>query len=136
MVPNYDEHTKMKIQEIISEAVTQKKITKRQQQSTRGLNTYSDGEKWNGDYTAYRLGQAVASTDGVTPPNIDGKSWIGKSKSAHPYTKEEQEMLKLAYKAVGASYEDLNHGDMESKELDTTNKVSPVAKPKRNKYGV
>jgi len=45
-------------------------------------------------------------------------------------------MLKQAYKAVGANYKDLNHGDMESKELDTINKTSPVAAPKRNKYGV
>lgn len=126
----------MRATEFISEALTQKKITKRQQQSTTGLNTYSDSEKWNSDYTAYRLGQAVAGTDGITPPDIDAKSWIGKSKSTHPYTKEEQEMLKQAYKAVGASYKDLNCGDMESKELDTVNKVSPVAKPKPNKYGI
>ena len=125
----------MKIQEIILE-VTQKKITKRQQQSTAGLNTYSDGERWNSDYTAYRLGMAVASTDGDNEPNMDGKSWIGKSKSTHPYTKEEQEMLKKAYKAVGAKYQDVNHGDMQSKELDSTNKTSPVATPKKNKYGV
>jgi hypothetical protein len=45
-------------------------------------------------------------------------------------------MFKQAAKAVGASYEDLNHGDMKSKELDTTNKTSPVAKIKKNKYGV
>lgn len=126
----------MRANEFITEALSQKKISKRQQQSTKGLNTYSDGEKWNSDYTAYRLGQAVAGTDGITPPDIDAKSWIGKSKSTHPYTKEEQEMLKQAYKAVGATYQDLNHGDMESRELDTTNKVSPVATPKKNKYGI
>jgi hypothetical protein len=45
-------------------------------------------------------------------------------------------MLKQAYKAVGATYQDLNHGDMESKELGTVNTTSPVAKPKKNKYGV
>ena len=127
----------MKIYEIISEGtVTQKKISKRQQQSTAGLNVFSDGEKASGDYTMYRLGMAVACTDGVITPDINGKSWIGKSKSAHPYTRQEQEMLKKAYKAVGANYQDLNHGDMASQELETTNKTSPVAQPKRNKYGV
>jgi len=30
----------------------------------------------------------------------------------------------------------LTKGDMRSQELNTTNVVSPVAKPKRNKYGV
>lgn len=103
------------------------KISKRQQQSTRGVNTFSDAERWNADYVAYRLGMAVACTDGTTTPNIDSKSWIGKSKAAFPYSKLEQEMLKKAYKAVGADYKDLNHGDMESKELDTTNNCSPVA---------
>lgn len=124
-----------KLEQELQEA-TEKHITKRQQQSTTGLNTFSDGERWNGDYVSYRLGMAAASTDGKIDPNMDAKSWIGKQKSTHPYTKEEQEILKKAYKAVGAKYKDLNHGDMRSLELDEINKVSPVAKRKKNKYGV
>lgn len=125
----------MRAKDFITEK-KQSKMTKRQNQSTRGVNTYSDAERWNSDYVAYRLGMAVAGTDGQIEPEIDSKSWIGKSKSTHPYTQEEQEMLKKAYKAVGANYKDENHGDMRSLELDTTNKTSPVAKPKKNKYGV
>ena len=45
-------------------------------------------------------------------------------------------MFVQAAKVVGADYEDLNHGDMRSLELDSTHKVSPVAKIKTNKYGV
>lgn len=115
----------MRANEFITEA-TEKKISKRQQQSTKGLNTYGDGEHVSGDYTSYRLGMAVAGANGKDPLDMKGKSWIGKKKSAHPYTKEEQEMLKQAYKAVGAEYTDVNHGDMESKELDSTNAISPV----------
>ena len=127
----------MRAREFIQEGKsTQAKITKRQVQSTRGLNTYSDAEMWNSDYVAYRLGMAVAGTDGIIEPEMDEKSWIGKSKSTHPYTEEEQEMLKKAYKVVGAKYQDVNKGNMKSMELDTTNKVSPVAKIKKNKYGV
>lgn len=125
----------MRAKEFIVE-VSQKKISKRQSQSTRGLNTVSDAEHWNSDYVQYRLGMAVACTDGYIDPDMEAKSWVGKSKTTHPYTQQEQEMLKRAYKAVGASYKDLNHGDMESRELDSTEVVSPVAKPKRNKYGV
>ena len=127
----------MKILDIISES-SERAISKRQSQSTTGLNTYGDSERMSGDYTAYRLGMAVAAANGKDPlpPEMKAKSWIGKKKSTHPYTKEEQEMLKQAYKAVGANYQDLNHGDMESKELDTVNTTSPVAKPKKNKYGV
>jgi hypothetical protein len=116
----------MKINELITE-VKNGKITKRQQQSTRGVHTYGDREKVSGDYTSYRLGMAVAGADGKTPVKIDSKSWAGKKKTAHPYSKVEQDMLKDAYKAVGADYKDLNNGDMNSEELDGTNTVSPVA---------
>lgn len=127
----------MKVYEIITEAkVKQGKMTKRQNQPTRGVHTFGDAEKANSDYVQFRVGMAAAATDGKTMPDIDAKSWIGKKKAAFPYTKEEADILKMAYKAAGADYQDLNHGDMESKELDTTQKISPVSKPKRNKYGI
>jgi hypothetical protein len=126
---------RMKVTEIISEA-KQAKITKRQSQSSRGISTYSDAERANSDYVAFKLGQAMASTDGKTVPEIDAKSWYGKKKTVHPYTAIENEMFKKAAKAVGAKYDDVNHGDMRSLELDSIQKTSPVAKPKRNKYGV
>jgi hypothetical protein len=101
-------------------------ISKRKQWGTRGLHIYSDGERWNGDYTLSRLGMAVAGTDGETPPDIDPKSWVGKHKTVHPYTQEEADMLKLAYRAVGAKYQDLNGGDMESEEPPGGNTSSPI----------
>lgn len=125
----------MKVFEIITE-MRQPTPSKRQAQSSRGLNTYRDGEKADSTYTSYRLGMAVAGANGKDPIDMDGKSWAGKNKTTHPYTNEEQEMLKQAYKVVGAKYKDLNHGDLESLELDSTNKTSPVAKRKTNKYGV
>jgi hypothetical protein len=125
----------MKIYDIITE-VKQPKPTKRQSQSTKGMNIYGDVERANSDYVAFKLGQAMASTDGKNVPEIDAKSWYGKKKTVHPYTEVEQQMFIKAAKAVGADYTDLNHGDMKSKELDTTNKVSPVASRKTNKYGV
>ena len=125
----------MKIREIINER-KQGKLTKRQKEPTRGVSIYSDAERWNSDYVAFKLGQAMAATDGKTIPDIDAKSWIGKSKSIHPYTEVENEMFKKASQAVGAKYTDLNKGDMRSLELKTTNTVSPVASPKKNKYGI
>lgn len=104
------------------------KISKRAQQPSRGINTYGDGEHVSGDYTSYRLGMAVAGADGSGKPlDLDAKSWVGKKKTAHPYSKLEQGMLKQAYKAIGAESQDINHGDMESKELEGTHTVSPVA---------
>lgn len=115
----------MRAREFVTEA-SEGKISKRHQQATRGLNWFGDDEKWNTDYVAYRLGMAVACADGINPIEMDAKSWVGKGKTAHPYTEEEQAMLKQAYKAAGANYKDLNHGDMDSEELKSTNDVSPV----------
>jgi hypothetical protein len=116
----------MKAHEFITEKKNGK-VSKRQQQSTRGMNIYSDSEQLNTDYTSYRLGMAVAGADGKTPVKMDSKSWVGKKKTTHPYSQAEQDMLKDAYKAVGADYTDLNHGDMRSKELEGTYTVSPVS---------
>ena len=114
----------------------ERKISKRQQQASVGINTFGDEEHMNADYTQYRLGLAVACADGTSPIPDVGKTWHGKRKTTHPYTQEEQDMLKQAYKAVGANYKDVNKGNMRSMELDDTNKTSPIAKPKKNKYGV
>jgi len=124
----------MKIKDIIQESVGE--LSDHQRRATRGLNRFTDGKKWNSDYTLYRLGLALAATDGKTMPEVDEESWLGKWKLTAPYSQEEQEMLKLAYKAVHANHEDMNHGDLRSQEGPTINKSSPVAKPKKNKYGV
>ena len=71
---------------------------------------------------------AVASSDGVNPIEMDSESWSGKHNTAHPYTKEENDMLKLAYKAAGLEYKDLNNGNLDSEELPNTNTQS-IAKP-------
>lgn len=102
------------------------KITKRQQFGTVGLHLYGDGSPRNHIYTLHRLMMAAAMTDGTVQPNLDQESWIGKAGSAHPYTQEEADMLKLAYKAVGAVYQDLNQGDLDSEEPPGGNARSPI----------
>lgn len=103
------------------------KISKRHQQSTRGLNIFSKKiDSYDRLYDLNRLMMAVASSDGVHPIEMDSESWVGKHNTAHPYTKEEQDMLKLAYKAAGLEYKDLNNGDMDSEELESTHINSPV----------
>ena len=70
---------------------------------------------------------AVAMADGSDKVlDMDEKSWIGKKRGAYPYTEIEQKMLKQAFRAAGAEYTDLNSGDLESEEVDSTNKQSPV----------
>lgn len=104
------------------------KMTKRQQNPTRGVNKYTDDDRWNSDYKLYRLGLAMAATDGKTPPDMDEESWVGRWKTLHPYSNEEQEVINLAAKVAGVNVHDVNNGDMRSKETDDTYTVSPVAK--------
>ncbi len=116
----------MKILELITER-KKGKLSKRQQNSTRGLHLFSDAEKANSDYTFNRVGLAAAMCDGTNNPDVDYLSWLGKRKVTAPYTKVEADILKQAYKIAGANYTDLNHGDMNSTELSSTNTVSPVS---------
>jgi hypothetical protein len=116
----------MRAQEFVSEARVGK-ISKYQQQSTRGLNIFSKKiDSYDRLYDLNRLMMAVASSDGVNPIEIDSESWVGKHNTTHPYTREEQNMLKLAYKAAGLEYRDLNNGDMDSEEVESTNTQSPL----------
>ena len=118
----------MRANEFISES-KKGKISSRQQQSTRGLNVFSKKiDSYDRIYDLNRLMMAVASSDGINPVKMDAESWIGKHNTAHPYTKEEQDMLKLAYKAADLEYIDLNNGDLDSEELPNTNTQS-IAKP-------
>ena len=116
----------MRAREFIPEAKQNAKLSDRKRYPTRGLNLFSDGDKWNSDYTLNRVMMALAATDGKSVPDLNPLSWVGKHKTAHPYTQEEQAMLKMAYKAAGADYHDLNNGDMDSEEMPDTDKVSPI----------
>ena len=118
----------MRANEFVSESKNGK-ISKRQQQSTRGLNIFSKKiDSYDRLYDLNRLMMAVASSDGINPIKMDAESWVGKHNTTHPYTKEEQDMLKLAYKATGIAYRDLNKGDLDSEELVSTNTQS-IVKP-------
>jgi hypothetical protein len=118
----------MRASEFINES-QQGKISNRQQQSTRGLHVFSKKiDSYDRLYDLNRLMMAVASSDGVNPIKIDAESWVGKHNTAHPYTKEEQAMLNMAFKAAGLAHKDLNSGDLDSKELSSTNTQS-IVKP-------
>lgn len=114
------------------------KVSQRFQQATVGLDKFRDKQFADRIYELNRVMMAVASSDGINPlnPEIDAESWAGRNNIAVPYTEIEQAMLMQAFGAVGSHYQDLNNGDTKSQELKSTYKQSPVAKPKRNKYGV
>ena len=115
----------MRAQEFITEQ--DGKIGKRRQVATVGLNLFSDAERTSSDYTLNRVMMAVAMADGSDAPiKMDSKSWVGKKRAAFPYTEIEQQMLKQAFKAAGANYTDLNHGDLDSEEHPAVNTTSPM----------
>ena len=114
-----------------SEFVSESKIGKignRKQMSTIGLHKFRDEKMADRVYELNRIMMAAASTDGTFVPDIDSESWAGRYDIAAPYTKEEHNMLMMAYKASGSDYHDLNKGDLKSKELDSINTQS-ISKP-------
>jgi hypothetical protein len=101
-------------------------ISTRQRFATVGLNKFRDAQFADRVYELNRVMMAVASTDGTFVPELDGESWSGRNNVAAPYTKQEQEMLKKAYQAIGSKHIDLNHGDLESSEHPEVYTASPV----------
>ena len=114
----------MRASEFISEGHAVGRISKRKNFATVGLHKFADTA--DRLYVLNRVMMAAAATDGTFVPDMDEKSWVGKHKTAHPYTPQEQDMLKMAFRAAGAEWHDLNHGDMDSEELPDTNTASPV----------
>jgi hypothetical protein len=127
----------MKINEILSEN-TQKSgpISQRFQRATVGLNKFRDNDMADRYYELYRVMLAAASVNGKDPIDVDPESWIGRYNIATPYTAEEQAMLKQAFQAIGSEWHDLNNGDYRSQEVTSTYKASPIAKPRRNQFGI
>lgn len=117
----------MKAKEFITEKNSKGTIGSLRQQATRGLHKFRDGDKSNTVYELNRVMMAVACSDGKSFPNNDSESWVGTAAVSAPYSKEEHDMLKLAYQAMGSDYYDLNHGDLESQELKDTNTHSPIS---------
>lgn len=103
------------------------KLSKRIQQATVGLHRFRDPGGYDRAYELNRVMMAAACADGTdTPIDMDQASWVGKYNTASPYTEEEHKMLKQAFRAVGSETHDLNHGDLRSQEVESTNKLSPI----------
>jgi hypothetical protein len=116
----------MRAKEFVTEDAVGK-ISKRNQNATVGLHKFRDPNFADRVYELNRVMMAVASNNGkefVFP--VDGESWAGRNDIAAPYTQVEQDMLNLAYKAIGSKATDINKGDLRSQEHPAVNKTSPV----------
>jgi hypothetical protein len=116
----------MRASEFISEGQKIGRLSKTKSFATVGLHKFVDPKRADRTYELNRVMMAAASTDGTFVPDIDGESWAGRYDIAAPYTKEENNMLKMAYKAIGSEFHDLNKGDLRSQELPSTSTESPV----------
>jgi hypothetical protein len=92
--------------------------------------------KANGSpYQGYRFGIAMAGADGKGNNPTPAAGAIAGDPLLSVYTQEEYDMVKQAAKDVMAGpIKKLS--SMNSEEVSDVNKTSPVAKPKRNKYGI
>lgn len=91
-----------------------------------GLHRFADST-YDRFYLLNRVMMAAASTDGKTIPDIDSDSWASRYNISHPYTKEEADKLKLAYKAAGVrKFDDLTAGDLKSTEPKGSHVGSPI----------
>jgi hypothetical protein len=115
----------MRAREFVAEAKVGP-VGKRRRAATRGLHKFRDEQFADRIYELNRVMMAAASTDGTFVPDLDGESWSGRHDVAAPYTEQEAQMLKRAYEATGAWHRDLNGGDMDSEELNSVNKHSPI----------
>jgi hypothetical protein len=116
----------MRAKEFVSESRRIARPTKRQAESSVGMEKFRDPGGYDRTYELNRIMMAAACSDGTSPLNIDAESWSGRYNTVHPYSEVEAKMMKQAFKAVGSDNKDLNHGDLTSKELETVQKTSPV----------
>jgi hypothetical protein len=88
-------------------------------------------------YHMNRLMMAMAMHDGKGPHPVDSAkdTWFEKYNTMHPMTQEEDNMIRGAMKTVPTDGKHVSKF-AKSEEAEGINMVSPVAKPKKNKYGI
>lgn len=112
-----------------------KKIDPTQKAAMRNASTLPALNMAHGSaYTNYRFGLALAGAPDY-PTKMEADNWIGGDPLLSTYTDEEFEMVKKAAQQVGGG-KIQNWSGKRSQEMADVQKTSPVAKPKRNKYGI
>jgi len=120
----------MRAIEFINEA-HEKQLRKTTKSSMSSLRKNKTLDNNNHPYLAYRFGIALA---GSPDYKMDVNGPLGSSFIMTDYTDGDAEIRKGAEKLMGVSSTDMTGKG--SCEMDIVNKVSPVAAPKKNKYGV
>ena len=113
------------------------KMHKHHLDASQGYFRIRDVGGYDRTYHLNRTMMAAAMADGKSKKKVDmpPDSWVEKYNVAFPYTDEEHLMMYQAMATIPTDGGELEKRG-KSKEPNDTNKTSPVAKPKRNKYGV
>ena len=119
----------MKIIEIISEGT----IRKNHEAASPGASIFPALDNNNSPYLAYRFGVALASSPDFDK-DMDVSSAVGSQFELISYTDADDKIADAASKKIGVTRKQLaKKGSTETSAIHTT---SPVATPKRNKYGI
>lgn len=121
----------MKINEIVSEGRSRSTMRTMHKQALSNLTQYNQLDNNANPYLAYRFGVALAASP---RGDMDKKGPIGSNFHMIDYSQADEKIRKGAEKVMGIS--PTRGTGQGSEELPSTQKVSPIAKPKRNKYGI
>jgi cytidyltransferase-like protein len=117
--------------EELYEAKARESLKQFEHDAIPGMTVYDSLNNSN-SYTAYRFGVALAPSPDFT--DMAKKSALANSFAMIDYTDADSDIRKGAEKSMGVRSS--SSTSAKSKELPSTNKVSPVAGVKRNKYGI
>jgi len=126
----------MKANEFIKEGTT--KLHADHDAVGKGVTRSRDVGGYDRIYHMNRMMMAMAMADGRSTGKIDGvniDTWFEKYNTLHPMTKEEDNMIRAAMKTIPTEG---NHVSKFGKSVEPAgaNTQSPVAKQKKNKYGI
>lgn len=128
----------MRLKEIIVEARSKGKVPQDLvDKGHGGVSIVRDVGGYDRVYHLNRMMMAMAMADGKSnkPVDMDASSWYEKYNVAFPYSDLEAMMVNQAIATIPTDSKGLIARG-KSEENKGTNKTSPVAKPKKNKYGV
>jgi len=105
--------------------------------AAQGTRKVRDPGGYYPSYHQMRMGIVVGTMDGKgnIPKNVPHESWMGPYWTQHPWTEIEHKMFQDAKKVIPTEDHEVIPWK-KSEEPSDTHKVSPIAKSKKNKYGI
>lgn len=109
-------------------------LRKSVRQSLPNLTTSSQLDNNNNPYLAYRFGVALAPSPNTE--DVYARGPIGSDFTMIDYSDGDREIRQAAAKKMGIKFDKGTGQGSEELSDKIINKISPVAQPKKNKYGI